>query len=168
MSLRGSAQMAASQFTVPLDRLVDLRVELERRARAADIAGQNAVCTSHQFAIKSLSEMISATRAAGKQDRDRNTVLDRAAARLLHRMAGDLDDNVTRLMETHDDPDNRASPRARQNALHQAQISEAEASRLWYALTVFMEHTGLGPEDLDDTGPTERMKRAGRVKPRDD
>lgn len=156
--------MAASQFTVPLDRLVDLRAELERRARAADIAGQNAVCTSHQFAIKSLSEMISATRAAGKQDRDRNTVLDRAAARLLHRMAVDLDDNAEQLL----DDASTASAVSEAQLKHQAKISEAEAARLWYVLTAFMEHTGLGPEDLDDTGPTERMKRAGRVKPRDD
>lgn len=156
--------MAASQFTVPLDRLVDLRVELERRARAADIAGQNAVCTSHQFAIKSLSEMISATRAAGKQDRDRNTVLDRAAARLLHRMAVDLDDNAEQLL----DDASTASAVSEAQLKHQAKISEAEAARLWYVLTAFMEHTGLDPEDLDDNGPTERMKRAGRVKPRDD
>lgn len=162
MSLKRSQELAASSFTAPLDGLVELRTELVRRARAAEVAGQSAVNTAHHYAIRSLSEMISAARAAGKAERDRNVVMDRAAARQLHRMATDLDDNAAAL----DEQASAASALAERKLRHEARTSEAEAGRLWYALTVFMEHAGLGAEDLTEDTPAERMRGAGRVKRR--
>lgn len=163
MSLKTSATKGASQFAVPLSEVVTLRDDLDRRATALRASMSSQVYTGRSEGAlnaltsvrKELSGMISATRAAGKRtDSPADAVLNRAAARLVQRMAEDLDDNAERLM---DEWDVGTDPTARQRTMQQAQTSEAEATRLWYVLTVFMEHTGLGPEDLD--APSERQPR---------
>lgn len=153
MSLKRSAERGASSFTVSLDRLVDLRNDLDSRARAAEVAGQASVNVAHGHAIRELSKMISAARAAGRADRDRNVVLDRASARQLHRMATDLDDNADALLHRAETADSMITRQKNEEA---AKTVEAEAARLWYALTVFMEHTGLGAEEILDFLFTER------------
>lgn len=170
MSLKESATRAGSSFAVPLSEVVTLREEIDRRIKALHVPGtldtprSAGSISAMKFVRGELAGMISATRAAGKRSNSpADDVLNRAAARLLQRMASDLDDNAERLM---DEWDVGTDPTARQRSMHQAQISEAEASRLWYVLTKFMEHTGLGPEDLD-VRPSRLPRQASELKHRD-
>lgn len=162
MSLKASATKAASQFVVPLSEVVTLRDGIDTRITALRVSASSQDTSERsegaRIALSSvraaLSGIISATRAAGKRSHDpANDVLNRASARLLQRMAEDLDENATALLVGGYTTD----PTTRQRNVHAAQTSEAEASRLWYVLTVFMEHTGLGPEDLN--APSERRPR---------
>lgn len=173
MSLKESATRGASSFAVPLSEVVSLRDDIDRRIHALSSAMSSMTDTTRTEGARSsllsvreeLSGMVSATRAAGKRtDSPADAVLNRAAARLVQRMAEDLDDNAERLM---DESDVAADPTARQRSMHAAQTSEAEATRLWYVLTVFMEHTGLGPEDLDDASTGRKPRQASDLKHRD-
>lgn len=173
MSLKESATRAGSGFAVPLSEVVTLRDDIDTRITALRAAASSQVYTDRtEGAMNALSSvrgelsgMISATRAAGKRtDSPADAVLNRAAARLVQRMAEDLDDNAERLM---DESDVATDPTARQRSMHAAQTSEAEASRLWYVLTVFMEHTGLGPEDLNDASTGRKPRQASDLKHRD-
>lgn len=165
MSLKDSATRAASSFAVPLAEVVTLRDDIDTRITAlraamssmTDTARTEGAMNSLTSVRGELSGMISATRAAGKRNGPETAVLDRAAARLLQELAEELDDNAERLRHAIDHPSHGASPLLRQRREGEAQQSEARAARLWHVLVVFMEHTGLGPEDL--TAPSERRPR---------
>ncbi|MGP5928892.1 hypothetical protein [Corynebacterium glyciniphilum] len=176
MSLKESATRGGSSFAVPLSEVVTLRDEIDQRTRAlrsvmptTTSARDRAAgsLTSLQSVREELSGMISATRAAGKRSNSpADDVLNRAAARLVQRMAEDLDDNAATLMDRFNHGQS-IDPLSQQNRLHAAQTSEAEASRLWHVLTVFMEHTGLGPEDLNDASTGRKPRQASDLKHRD-
>lgn len=175
MSLKDSATRAASSFAVPLSEVVTLRDGIGTRITAlraamsslTDTARTEGAMNSLTSVHGELSRMISATRAAGKRSHyPANDVLNRAAARLLQRMAEDLDENAERMKSAAGHPGHAVSPLLQQKRQHEAQTSEAEASRLWYVLTAFMEHTGLGPEDLDDTNTGRQPRQASALKHR--
>ena len=170
MSLKRSATRAGSSFVVPLSVICDLRDTVQQRLNAVRDVPEDAdrraagARAALDFVRGELSGVISATRAAGKVSGPDTAVLDRAAARLLHRMAEDLDANaanIRRAMAT----DSLARVYAEHNE-HAAQTSEAEAARLWYVLAVFMEQTGVDAEDLD-AAPARAPKQAANLKHRD-
>lgn len=173
MSLKESATRGASSFAVPLSEVVSLRDDIDRRIKALKVPGtldtprSAGSISAMKFVRGELSGIISATRAAGKRSNSpADGVLNRAAARLVQRMAEDLDDNAATLMDRFNHGQS-IDPLSQQNRLHAAQTSEAEASRLWYVLTVFMEHTGLGPEDLNDASTGRKPRQASDLKHRD-
>ncbi|MGV0868466.1 hypothetical protein [Corynebacterium kalidii] len=170
MTLKGSS--TTGSFAVPLSEVVTLRDEIDSRIAAlrsamssmTDTDRTEGAMTALSTVRGDLSGMISATRAAGKRtESPADDVLNRAAARLLQRMADDLDRNAEKLMVSAV-PLHALDPLTRQKRVHEAQTSEAEAARLWYVLTVFMEHTGMGPEDLDDDRAGRQPRQASALK----
>lgn len=136
------------EFMVPVKTLIVIRDELKRRGQAAVATTEpdSPVPGVWHTAAKMIQEAINNARAAGKGAArwDDPTVEERAVARLLQLLAEQSDRWAAELTERLDG----LGAHHRMSVEGERDTVVRRAQRLWHALLIVMEHTGLGPEDM--------------------
>lgn len=134
---------------VPLTKITEVRRRFEKHAAAARACGHEAATATWTYCIDALKEIAADVRDQGLRAPDGPTPADRASCRIIAETALAL--------ETEAEKCRRAAESQigshRQASMGHATTADAKARHLWHALMALMEHTGLGPEDLDVVTP---------------
>ena len=134
-------------FIVPLSKVTEVRRRFQKRAEAAKAAGSDT--SVWEFCIAALQGIANEVREQGLRAPDGPTPADRASVRIIAEAAVGN--------EHYAEKCRRAAAAQlgtqRQTLMGSATEADAKARHLWHACMALMEHTGLGPEDLDVVTP---------------